>query len=172
MSPGLREAKLGQIDEDAAHERAGVEYIVNLIEDNEIPLRAAFAPEDTPEEQVPELLYSAVTKALNGLAHHHTRPFGVMLAYMTPGKTGGTNTVVKLGWARYSPALPDIEKCPPDQKFPHILSLTEAGLEIINGWRAARGQTTLEEQARLNRERWNQTVGRHRRRQAQKHRPA
>ncbi len=152
MPPGLREAKLEAVDHEAARERAGVEYIVGLIESSEAALRDAFVPEGTEEEQVGELLYAKVTQALEGLSAEYTRIVGVVVRHMLPD-SGDDYPIVRLGWARFAPALPGIEDRPKDQTFPHILRPTEAGLDVINGLRTAQGYVTIQEQARLNHER-------------------
>ncbi len=118
--------------------------------------------EGTPKEEVSELLYRRVAVDLDGLAAEYTRPMGVMLAHMKPNQTGGGRPVVKMGWAQFRPALSGIENCPADKTFPHVLSLTEEGIEIVNGLRQARGHVTLQERAQMNRKRRDDAIERYR----------
>lgn len=158
MSPDLREVKFGQVDVRAAREKAGVEYIIGLIEASEPALRQAFIPEDTPEDEVLELLFAKVSQTLGDLGQIYVKTVGIDLCYRPLGYDGSDVPSVRLGWARFHEALSVPDGWPRDKNFPHMLRLTETGIEVIDGLRTAQSYITLEEQRRVNQESWNQAI--------------
>ncbi|HEY1645618.1 MAG TPA: hypothetical protein VGF75_04535 [Candidatus Saccharimonadales bacterium] len=160
MTTDLREQKLGQIDQSAAFERAGVEYIIDLIETREADLRAVFIGEgeEVAEEDVSLTLFTRITMTLDSLASEDIRSSGVLIRYMAVGGDASDDPAVKMGWMEYSPMLPVKEDYVAGSPFPHAQWLTEEGTMLIDGLRAAKGQVSLSEKRESNRAVWDSLI--------------
>ena len=147
----LRETKLGKIDDKADRERAGVEYTLDYIEAHESELRAVFVPDGTPEEEVPELLYTKLTQCFDWIAADATRVVGVCYSHMTRIQVQeDRQPLIQLGWARHLPCFGGSEAKADDESFPYSLTATIEGIAIVDGLRTAQRYVTLAEQRKAN----------------------
>lgn len=160
MAVELREQMLGQADQAAASERAGIEYLVGLIEEEESALREAFIgpEEEVPDDDIQAVLYKRVSKTIDELSSERTRPFGVMLYYRPLNSDAVQGPASRMGWVNLVPALQPQEDYVHGTKYPHVERLTEKGVTIIDGLRTAKGLLTLAEQAQANRSRWDRVI--------------
>lgn len=165
MSHELRDIKLGEIEANAARERAAVEYIDLFVKANEAALRDAFITDDVDEDEVPAILYDSVVETLKDLSGQYVVPSGVMTYNFPFSKTAEMNEktpAVKLGWAKYHPVhfSTPLEDIPEGQAYPHVIDITPAGMQFIDSLRAAQGYVTLSEKRDLRRQEWDRSWGR------------
>lgn len=159
MLTELREAKFREIEQNAQRQKAAADYIVRCIESDESLFRGAFFGNDFElTEQADTELYTKVSGIIKELTNEHTRPFGVNAYRMRPGDE--SMPAAKLGWATYEPpSYLDEEELAQREEVPHILRLTETGVNVINGLQDALGLPTLEIQLQRNRASWETATG-------------
>ena len=158
MSPELRAQQLAKIDVDAERRKAGVEYLVGFMYEHEAALREAFVPEDTPEQQVPQLIYEEIVKTFDGLTRSAVASFGVTLAHFALGRLPEKlqqEPAMRMGWVQYDPMKFGVETHSADESVAHLYHLTDQGRAAINGYRTAMGYPTIEEQLVANQAEWD-----------------
>lgn len=143
------EDKLRAIEEKAERERREVEYLCGVVDDHEDTLRIIAANPGQNEEEQSRSMYDMVSKQISGLEAARTAPFGAIVTYMPiisdSERRVTNNPAVQLGWAIYRPAFQPDEDYRAGDNFPHVLSLTEHGIHVIDGLRKIRGLPSLEE---------------------------
>lgn len=143
MNPELRTLKLQKIDEHANREKATVDYLMNLIESDEVRMRELFLG---PEEQAfaelksDKLLFDRVSVTISDFRNRIIRNFGKISIFAIDNPPLPTATEI-LGWEAYSSpwlgkgqieAVPGIE-------YTHQMKPTRLGREIVDGLLFAQG---------------------------------
>ncbi len=155
MSPELREAILEKRDEEAIRQRAGEEYIIGVIEANEPVLREIFVDSRTPEDEVPEVLFTHVSAAIKGLEHYYISSRPKFLKMMVGNVVN--EPLVKLGWGQYNPLNYGFKE-QPDKPIAHMFCISETAINIVNGYRETQGKTTLQEAREATQSMWHRAI--------------
>jgi hypothetical protein len=90
----------------------------------------------------------ALTRILDQLSYEATRLFGARIYHF---EKEPHNLAVALGWAKFMPLSLESETAT------YILSLTDAGVDVVDAYRQNRGLPTIEKQCELKmdvRSRW------------------
>ncbi len=154
MQPELRETILNKENERAKRERARVEYLVDFIENNEQELREAFIDDTVLEADVPLTIYNKTTQALRVVENKLLQSVGVTTSYRLLSNTGiNDDPLIRLGWMRWVPYIPEGEEPSSDTKVTHVYLATDKGREVVDGLRVAQGYVDTREQWRINKER-------------------
>lgn len=145
--------KIANIERDAEYKKAGVRYIMSVIDQHREDITKAFIKDDislVPRGVVDSILYNNLTKSLEDLVLEITRPSEVNHRDLTINDHAVIDDpLVQMGWASYYP-LSRLEDVSPGAKVPHALGVTESGLKVVNGWMSALGQESIQDQvARL-----------------------
>jgi hypothetical protein len=102
----------------------------------------------------PEVLFTKVKDCLDWVATDVLTTVGIRYSQMTCEEVSASRQpLLALGWAAYRPVLPGAEEKKEDERFPYSLKATQAGIDIVDEFRAAQGYVTLQEQQRINSER-------------------
>ncbi len=150
----IKSEMIAKIQRKAEREQAGVAFIFDLLTDKGEEIQSAFQVTEEDEGTRQAVLYDKTKAALEFLESESTRSVGVSLSYLTPNDSKKKkHPLAVLGWAQYSPALPGIEECPVNDRFPHVLHATEEGVNLVNAYREQRGLVSIQEQRCINRER-------------------
>jgi len=164
MTPELLTSKHDQIDEQAEREKGKVEFIIDLIEQDEDRMRALLLTDDEREMDelaIAQMLFTRVSKALESMDHAYVAPFGVAVVHFAPNSKGPESPVIELGWEEYVEHLdPDDWDYSPDEIRAHGIAITASGLAVVNGLRQAQGDVTAEEQRSRNIEGLNAMLAR------------
>jgi hypothetical protein len=143
MLEGLLKQKYFGIDVRSDREKTAASYLVGLIEQNWNEFNHVLNPRDsTPESELPEKIYSSVVQIMKELESEYCRPFGICTYHFQKGQEPLV-PAVQLGWASFIPF----------SSGQHGLHLTDKGKAVINGYRDAQGYVSLDEQAKINKER-------------------
>lgn len=163
MNPELRVTKLSEIDKSAEREKACVEYIVGLIDNDEEQMREVFLGDDErkfDELEIARLLYERVSATVESIRFDLVRTIGINIHRFSINNPPEQSAAAALGWETYGPPMLDddeieasSEKVYTHRKFP-----TEAGREVVDGLLEAQGYVSSREQAEINRKRWHDII--------------
>ncbi len=149
---GLKARMLSKIEEKAERQKAVVSYIYDLMKGDYGRFLDVFnVDKELPQEQLEERVYDSLEALVKNLDYESTRTIGETTLHFSH-KDNPTHPAVELGLAEFSCRLP--EECYrfPDKVTVHELIPTELGIGVINGYRAAKGLVSLEEQIKKNAE--------------------
>lgn len=149
----LKETKISAIEKKAEKEKAGINYICKIIETNYDKYKSVFNV-SCNESDMPDALYNSVEKTIKELEETYSPVMGIhMFSFQHNIKP--THPAVELRWAYFNDISAqknkDIKKMEKEDKD-YKLRLTPKGIEIVNGYREAQGQISLEEQLTINKE--------------------
>ena len=129
--------KYEEIDRDVEREKAGIAYIVNLVEQNYDEFSRVFSETDA------EKLYDNVERLIRIHDREYCRYVGATTYYCESEKLP-KEPVIELGWGNWNLWFKKANG--------HSILLTEAGKQVINGYRKAKGYCSLDEQYKINKE--------------------
>lgn len=139
------------IDLRAEREKAGLTYLYDIIDKNyslykEVLLRKDFKEEFKGEEALK--IFEKFERIIVDLEYEETRGFGVVVYHFDKGKSHSLIPVI-LNLANLYTLSEPRRIVPPGEIFTKkeacTLHVTEYGRELIDGYRAARGRSSLAE---------------------------
>jgi hypothetical protein len=131
-----------RLEEKIARERAEVEYVIGIIEDDELNLSAAFLTEDKEYEDEGQMLFDRTLSAIKWVESQYSNMPVLRPKYEFPDYTGNENHLVKAGWAVMTrlTTKPNMHG-----HFAYQLIPSRKGVEITDGLRAIQGKKSLGE---------------------------
>lgn len=146
------ESRFEKINLQADRDKATIEYVYNLIEQNQDKFNEVFTDSEGETPNNVEL-YDKVELIIKTMQMEALRTSGIVVTYLKLNdERQYLEPTVKLGWRKYLPAFHSLgdEDVDPDKQYPNILRLTEAGEEVVDGWRAVQGYVSLRQQESIN----------------------
>jgi hypothetical protein len=106
------------------------------------------------ESEVPSFLFDGVSRIIKELEAEAVRTMGVTLYYrkLSLAPTDSDIPAVKMGWAQFHRAGTPREDWKESKGYPHVLCITQDGLDVVDSLRASKGYVSVNEQLKINRE--------------------
>lgn len=147
------DSRLEKISFEATKQSASARYIDNLITSDHVKLVEVFSNQDGNTFSESEL-FDKVEQTIKTMQMEALRTSGITVSYLNvDDERRFAEPTVRLGWRQYKLAIPSIYVTDPNEVYPHILRLTDVGINIVDGWRKTQGYVSLDEQWNINQDR-------------------